>query len=869
MKRRIPALFLSGIMMFSGAGTAYAMESVELPVGETEELILEENLTLEGDLEEVTEIATDDEAVFEEIENTEDFEATESEQDREFSEEDTAYYEDDTVFATGLSLEGTDYEIVRGEAYDEAAFQGMYPASYINENLPELRDQNPYGTCWAFATTALTEINLMQNGAYRNPDLSELHLAYFNSNTVVDPLGLTKGDYYSSGSSYFLNSGGNFENAFSTLQKWTGLASESKVPYSSASKVVKSGLSNNLAYDDQAHIESSFITTIDLDEFRSTGDLTLLDPAKKMITEYGAAGIYFGAIDSMSGATSAKVYSSKYKSYYNSSPIAYNHAVVVVGWDDNFSRENFAKKAPGDGAFLVRNSWTTGNVNSHFGYFWMSYYEASLFDNFYAIKATSADNYDNNYQYDGFFANSYQMAENGANVFTAKASSKGEVLKAVAFYSLAEATSYKIEIYTDVKNPPDSGTLVPAATTTGTCEFAGYYTVPLAEEVQLHAGTKFAVAVTLGVPALMYDASVYGSSLRVSAGEGETYYYSYGKWYSHDSNVRIKAYTDNSDDVVEPDPEEKEYEDPEDENTEDEIGSEETDTEVEADKLSLEDATVTSRTVVPVAKGKKKLSSIKVEVAYGDVKLKKDVDYELIYEGDKGVVDPAKVVLNDPYSDYTIRVVAKEGSEYTGEVPQKITVDVVESKYIVKASKLSAGDVNGKTLKFYYGDLSSETDIAQLFSDGVANVYYQKKALDYGYDYLIEAIDSDYSTVGTHKLRIVGLSGNRYYEGTKVVSFKVLPYNIKNDTAGRLNIQVEDAEYSKKGARPEPVVTFIGPDGEEQILEKGVDYTISYKNNKKVFEASEDNKKSPTVVIKGKGRFTGSAKKYFSIYPVE
>ena len=870
MKKKTMALLLSAAMMLSSAGTAYAMESVELNEGDLqEELILEEET-----FDEVTEIAPEEEAVFEDVEDAEESEDTE-----EFESEDAE--QDDTVFATGLSLDGTEYEIVRGEAYDEAAFLGDYPSSYVNENLPALRDQNPYGTCWAFATTALTEINLMQNGSYKNPDLSELHLAYFTTNTVVDPLGLTEGDYYSYKSN-FMNLGGNFENAFSTLQKWTGAASESKAPYSSASKALQSGLNKNLAYDDQAHIESSFITTVNMARFRSTKDLSMFDPVKKMITEYGAAGIYFGAIDSMNGATSAKVYSKKYKSYYNSSPIAYNHAVVVVGWDDDFPKENFAKKAPGDGAFLVRNSWaSSGSLSDmdYTGYFWMSYYEASLFDNFYGIKASKADNYDNNYQYDGFFANRYGTYGNGANVFEAKASSKGEVLKAVAFYSLAEGTNYQIDIYTNVKDTPGSGTLVSSATTTGTCDFAGYYTVPLKETVELPAGTKFAVSVTLGTSALMYDYSCSGSSFKVTAHKGETYYCSNGHWYSFDSNFRIKAYTDNADSAIikepetdpETDPEVTPEPDPNPGEEEDEDPGEEDheipeDTDVDEDKLPLEEAEITSMTEVIVPKGKKKLSSVKVEVSYDGTRLTQGKDYVLIYEGDEGQVDPGAVILNNPNRDYTIKVVAAENSDYTGRVSQHVTVDVVE---VVKTSKLTAGDVNGKSLKFYYGDITSDTDIAELFAEGKAAVFYQKKALEYGYDYFIEAVDADYSTVGAHKLRIVGLNGSRYYQGYKVVSFKVLPYNIKNDEAGRISIKVDDARYNKKGAKPEPVVTFIGLDGEEEVLVKGVDYTVSYKNNKKASEASENNKKSPAVVIKGKGRFTGSATAIFSIYPEE
>ena len=43
---------------------------------------------------------------------------------------------------------------------------------------------------------------------------------------------------------------------------------------------------------------------------------------------------------------------------YNGS-LYVNHAVDIVGWDDNYSKDNFINGAPGNGAFIVRNSWGT------------------------------------------------------------------------------------------------------------------------------------------------------------------------------------------------------------------------------------------------------------------------------------------------------------------------------------------------------------------------------------------------------------------------------------------------------------------------------------------------------------------------------
>lgn len=56
-----------------------------------------------------------------------------------------------------------------------------------------------------------------------------------------------------------------------------------------------------------------------------------------------------------------------------------NHGIMLVGWDDSFSRSNFSSRCmpDSDGAWLVRNSWGEDEYG-YAGYFWLSYCDTAL-----------------------------------------------------------------------------------------------------------------------------------------------------------------------------------------------------------------------------------------------------------------------------------------------------------------------------------------------------------------------------------------------------------------------------------------------------------------------------------------------------------
>ena len=103
-----------------------------------------------------------------------------------------------------------------------------YP-SYSNPALPNIRDQSPYGTCWAFAATGAMEISALKQGLVTNPDFSELHLAWFAYKDPSKSFSLPRGS-----SIGILEQGGGVHISIPFFARLAGPVNESELPYTSA-----------------------------------------------------------------------------------------------------------------------------------------------------------------------------------------------------------------------------------------------------------------------------------------------------------------------------------------------------------------------------------------------------------------------------------------------------------------------------------------------------------------------------------------------------------------------------------------------------------------------------------------------------------
>ncbi len=411
-------------------------------------------------------------------------------------------------------------------AHAEANFPSSY--SLVQKGLvTPVKNQSPYGTCWSFAAIACMENNAMLQG-YGSYDLSEAQLGYFMFHNPKNPASGLEGDtvsYNAQGGDWY-DFGGNNLLTTKLLAKGYGPTLERYVPYEN----ITASLKDEYAF---GHNIFSLQAAYVIDGNDKEG-------IKEAIVNYGGAtmNVYMGNTKSYYNRKTASL-------YVSSSKERADHDVCVVGWDDNYSRENFSKSKPEkDGAWICKNSYGTGFGED--GYFWVSYEDKvtnSKNESCVAFVLRSSGVYNSVYQYDGGGSEATVQARGAANIFVAR---KTETIEAIQVMNNENYESATVNVYSNVTNKkPESGTKVLSQKV----QFGrkGYETVALNKAIKVTKGQKFSICVKYSdTTRVCVDRDVdFGwIAYDITAREGESYcLIEQGLWTSlgTNMNVRVKA----------------------------------------------------------------------------------------------------------------------------------------------------------------------------------------------------------------------------------------------------------------------------------------------------------------------------------------
>ncbi|MDR1018341.1 MAG: hypothetical protein LBM02_06530, partial [Lachnospiraceae bacterium] len=313
-----------------------------------------------------------------------------------------------------------------------------------------VRNQNPYGTCWAFATLASAESSIFRQTGNRNINLSvyQLASAAYGSKMYND---------YQNG----LDGGSEFVSG-AALANWYGATDYNNFPYPSTSGAKIS--TNPKVYTDHSYTLRNmyrFPSNKGSDGAYSEENVAAI---KEGVMKYGVllTSYYHPSNDTpyFNRTYNSFYYSDDLQDYYEN---VANHSVSIVGWDDNFSANHFNNTPAGDGAFKIKNSWGTSWGDN--GYFWISYYDKSLCSSYYydmypkgTVPANRLYSYDNLQNINA--GSIYTPYEWMSNIFTINdGSNKRTTPSYITFYASNPGTKWKIYAYKNPKSGnPTSGT---------------------------------------------------------------------------------------------------------------------------------------------------------------------------------------------------------------------------------------------------------------------------------------------------------------------------------------------------------------------------------------------------------------------------
>lgn len=413
---------------------------------------------------------------------------------------------------------------------------------YIPENIV-IKNQGKTNTCWAFSSLATLETNLALTNYNKGKkakvyDFSERHMEYATSREFKDE------KINKAGFNRKVGSAGNFYISTVYLTNGTGPIAETDMTFEDNENIIDINEIQN------KEVISQVYDTIAFPSYSVTEDITeIKQQMKEHIKTYGAiqASVHGASViasEYCNNDTGAIYCDDKEKC-----PL--NHGVVIIGWDDNYNKENFNEehRPKNNGAWIVKNSWGTKleyklsefkeelfnqykeqftekgwtdatlipdefitlmgftiegdkaiyNVGDK-GFMYISYEDVNIYSELFGIiKATDSVDYDNIYQYN-YLGMSNQILCNKskvylANVFEKKTEEK-EYLKQLSIYA-TEAYTCKVYVNPngESKKKEDLQQIELEAGSSETFG-TGYHTLEFLNPIEIKAD-KFAVVIEI------------------------------------------------------------------------------------------------------------------------------------------------------------------------------------------------------------------------------------------------------------------------------------------------------------------------------------------------------------------------------------
>ena len=352
-----------------------------------------------------------------------------------------------------------------------------YPSSYSLVNLGQVstvKNQMSTGTCWAFTSNEMVESNLLKAKSL-SLSFSSRHMEYYTTRAFSD------GTNYN-GLNRIVDSGGNFFMSVNYFKNNYGPILESDMPFeNNMNSLPLSSVQNKTP---AADVNTTFVLP--------NGDKGCTDSIKNAIKSHL---MNYGAVGTMINMLKPSVYyNESTASYYYDGTGSVNHAVTIVGWDDNYEVSNFSssKKPPSKGAWLIKNSYgTTFGKN---GYFYVSYNDTRVCKTLSGVYDVDFEFPEKLYTYDKYGYNtSLSLSDGGTTAYVATKFTKSSTTEYLKEITIGSYDYANIELYVI----PSNTTLnINNATKVGnvTIPYGGYSTYQLTTPIELNDTSFYIIA---------------------------------------------------------------------------------------------------------------------------------------------------------------------------------------------------------------------------------------------------------------------------------------------------------------------------------------------------------------------------------------